>query len=370
MKQNLLYMTYLRAMALFCVVISHVVFILFTNQNLQYFSLGPVIQYKNIPILAIIFSFIGKVGLHIFLIISGFLIVHNGCNYTRWQFLINRLFRLIPSYWTALIICFAIQYGAYVYWNHDHNISAYVNQIGGIWNKFLLYDVFCLKDYNMHQYLGITWTLSIELMFYCIYILLKPLFSRTYIIELIIFYISCILCIIGFAYYLEHNTLVLTSNYFIPIFAGVLIYFKEETQALMFLIIASYGTILIQYALYGMVYKIQLNLQSATASIMSYVIVLLIQQMKYIILDTEKFKLLTAICIYMKNINYPMYLIHFILMIIAYTFAFERQYIFIYYITIPVLVVISWMIHKYIEKPFINISRRIISTDMNRTNKP
>lgn len=330
----MIYMNYLRAIAIIFVVISHIGFILFENNNLSFFSFGPYIENYNV-FLHYSLYFIGKIGLNIFFIISGFLIVYSGRKYSRSIFLLNRICKIIPVYIISLLLCYLVQYISCKYWN-----IYYFHNMNEIWKSLLLYDIFFRKE--GYYTLGITWTLIIEIIFYILYFMFKPLFTRENLLILSFLYIIFVIITTHLCIIYQNNNLLNSIQYLGVIYGGVMLYFNRKISSILIMLCISLYPILYIYN----VKKIFVIL----SSIFAYIIVLFFQSIS---LPDSK------IVNYIKNISYPLYLVHFVIMCCIYTIAFHEQKYYLYLLFFPMIIIISHIIHLYIEKPLIRICRRI-----------
>ena len=330
-SHNIGFMDGLRSLSLFLTVLSHIGFIMFGELDLSYFSLGPRIMYKK-QALNIILYCIGKIGLNIFFIISGFLIVHNGIKYNRLLFLINRIFKLLPVYFISLAICYSIQYVSSYYWGSSFHTSEEIIE------SLCLKDIFFLDD--RYSILGVSWTLKIEIIFYALYLIFKPLFkSENLQLLSIVFYTIITIFILKYKF---------IGQYLGIIYSGVLIYFNKHISAFLLILTICILSIL----------SPKLQSASVLCAIVSYIIVVLGSPF---IKDKKIYK-------FLRNISYSAYLIHFVTLCVFFTIAYHDGYYLMYIIPFPLVILISYFIYKYIERPIMMLFYYFFKID--RINNP
>jgi peptidoglycan/LPS O-acetylase OafA/YrhL len=97
----------------------------------------------------------GWLGVHLFFVISGFVIFMTLLKTKRpMDFVVSRFSRLFPAYWVAIILTFTI-----VYFSNIEQLK--VPLLDAAVNFSMLQSVFYLKNVD-----GVYWTLFIELLFY------------------------------------------------------------------------------------------------------------------------------------------------------------------------------------------------------------
>ena len=123
-------------------------------------SLTYTLNVGNDPKYLKIFQGFGEIGVDIFFVISGFVIVHS--QYlnpkTSFQFIISRLVRIVPLYWFLTITTFIVA----IFFPHIFSSGFSVSNLWFI--QSLTFTSFFLTNNHPMIYLG--WTLEYEMLFY------------------------------------------------------------------------------------------------------------------------------------------------------------------------------------------------------------
>ncbi len=110
----------------------------------------------------------GWLGVHIFFVISGYCIGANvykliSKNGTSWDFLKNRLWRLMPTYWLAFVLTIIIGLLSSPF-NKTNLLDAFPSSL-----QSWVGNLFLIQPYlNVPFYLVVYWSLAVELGFYAI----------------------------------------------------------------------------------------------------------------------------------------------------------------------------------------------------------
>jgi peptidoglycan/LPS O-acetylase OafA/YrhL len=130
---------------------------------------------------------LGKIGVVVFFLISGYVIPYSLYKASSKDFLISRFFRLYPAYWVA-IICFCLIMGIADIKNTLINITMLQKFVGA------------------EDLVGVFWTLQIELVFYFVCLVLhwlKLLNNDKFLVKLFYSLLSLTLIMAWFRYKLE-----------------------------------------------------------------------------------------------------------------------------------------------------------------------
>lgn len=103
----------------------------------------------------------GPLGVSVFFMISGFVIMFSLSKLTSIEFIIQRAFRIFPTYWIGLLICFSFISLSSYYWGSNPQDSYPKN----IWilNVILAHTVMWMPSVDF-----VNWTLAVEMKFYII----------------------------------------------------------------------------------------------------------------------------------------------------------------------------------------------------------
>lgn len=334
---------FLRAVAIIIVVLAHYI-IGFSALNGWLYNPGQIDLYDSFA--KYLKWLDGAYGVSIFFLISGFLIPISLNKYGSRRFLIQRLFRLVPTYAVCLlvVVAFSLYFGtmkpsAKLIQDYFLNITMNRDILGG-----------AILD-------SVIWTLEIEMKFYL--------------------YLATLFCILKkHIPYCPWFNIVLMSIITITVpntnpkyigslsfmFVGVSLYLLAYgSQKVRF-----WGGAAIPFNLFLMDYNLSLSYQSPLVTEIYYTSVLIFTVSMVIF---YKFQLTThKIIKYIANISYPLYAVHAIgyLLIswLAYKYALG---ILALPITLCTIIVICHFIHKKIETKSIALGKclSLISRNIN-----
>jgi peptidoglycan/LPS O-acetylase OafA/YrhL len=165
------FLTVLRTIAALCVVWDHVVGYWFAFVNPNWPPLKTLFQYVNRP-LAIREDF-GFFGVGSFFLVSGFIITHVAQREDRLTFGVKRLFRIYPALILSVIFIppfLRISHGLFASAPGPDDAITLSDQF---WSGTLLNIWFCKPAVN-----HVTWTLTIEILFYGLCLAFLPLIRR------------------------------------------------------------------------------------------------------------------------------------------------------------------------------------------------
>ena len=280
----------------------------------------------------------GYLGVQLFFIISGFVIFMTLDKTKKsTDFIVSRLSRLYPAYWTAIIITISVTSLISIL-THESLYTYNLKQV--LVNFSMIGNLFNIKSIDMSF-----WTLTVELRFYGIMWLLFVTQSMKYIKHiccfwLLIFIIHLTTDIVPFEKLINR---ILIVNY-APLFvAGIGFYLtKKDTKNIFnhFLILLSFMT------------QCFMNYVNHEALIVNIIIALIFVSFYLFVYNKLKF-LSNKILLFLGTISYSFYLIHQNIgctLILVLKKIIDSQWFYIP-ITLSVVIVIAYFMNTIIEIP-------------------
>lgn len=294
---------------------------------------------------------LGVTGVDLFFIISGFVIFMSLQNNSNTRvFIINRICRLYPTYWAAVIFTFLIILTLTIY-NSDENVLY-------LFPKFIINLTMLQFYFNVGDIDGTYWTLIIELLFYAF---ILGLFKSRYLkyFKFIGVFI-CSITIISCYYFYDVEQVKNIISWiplfqFFPLFFSGIIFYKifnsnEKVYVNYLLIIFC---LLCQISLFPYSGRSHLYISWADYSIMmgSYFIL-------FSLFVNNRLKMfVNKVTLFFGKISYALYLIHqyISVSIIIPLFYHKLQMNFwcvIFFIDLPIIICIATLITYKLEIPF------------------
>lgn len=278
----------------------------------------------------------GIQGVHVFYAISGFVFAHvylSKKNTNAKEFFINRFARLYPLHFATLIIVMCIQYFSYL------NYGSFILDAYNDLHHFIL-QLFFISSWGFEKGFSFNvpiWSISVEIGIYIIFFLALRNIRKFKIILPI-----CISILLLFFYKtMLKDSVFITCG--ILFFLGVLVYQLLQTK-IKKKIFLSLGIILFTFSLVGN-YKIFLFCPS---------LLLIVVLLDDLIKDKKK-QAFFRVC---GNLTYPLYLLHFPIMIsiilISGTLGFSENIytsVIFFLIFFFVMIIISYLSYRYFEDP-------------------
>lgn len=346
MKPRIYNLDLLRFFAALFVLLFHYTFRGYTADHLS-----PV----GFPLFAPVFKY-GYLGVDLFFIISGFVILMSAENATVNQFFASRISRLYPAYWVAVTIS-----SLAVILIHGHPFEV-------TWGQYFINLTMLNEFIGVESVDGAYWSLAIELKFYFLIAVVLVFSKISHIYPLLITWlaISIAVLFIPTQYAIVSSaikTIFITnwSSYFI---AGMLFYLIRRDSA------SPLPIALLIASLVLSIYNSSIRMDGyrthfATAYSVWVLIALVICFYALVfLLTTEKLDFLSnKVFLQLGVLTYPLYLIHQLVgYILFYRFAQYNKYLVLILIIFIVLF-ISFLINRLVERklgPF--LKRKILET--------
>ncbi|MFG2526545.1 acyltransferase family protein [Streptomyces sp. NPDC048516] len=295
----------------------------------------------------------GWLGVEIFFLISGFVICMSGWGRSLGDFVTSRVSRLYPAYWTAVLLTAAV-------------LTAFpdVRSVGG-WQNILTNLTMLQEGVGVPDLDDVYWTLFVELKFYLLFAIV--IFRGVTYRRCVLF---CGLWTVAGIFSLgSHNELLTSwavsqySPYFIAGIAFYLIH-RFRPNALLWAIVAV-SFLLAQHYVHG---RLVTNLGAKAGLVEEWparlTILIAFVMMGAIALgafDRLRWRWLTTA----GNLTYPLYLIH---MYVGFTLiALLRRHVpagLLLPAITGFMLAISWIIHRYVERPIGRKLRRAMKRSM------
>ncbi len=357
LHHKLLFADQLRALAVISVMISHYCGIfwfdpsIYSYINATPYKLDVLVPdiIKSIVDTGIPYFVWSPFGVDLFFLISGFLIPISLQKYNRREFFIQRFFRIYPTYIVGFSITIAMLLFSSYYFGNPFPYSL---------SEVLLHSVIGLRDIANTPHIDkIIWTLELELKFYILGMIFLPLFKRS---SLLVFLIPISIFIIALTISLLYSWHTpYPVSLIIYMFIGTLFYYhlKEKIKAL-----TAFAMIIILFSLYVyLFYTMGLPVHG-----FDYIKIVSINGLYALAIFAISYMLRNRF-IYNKylsfvaSISYPFYIIHGIsgYIIIMILIKNNIPALLSMLITIVVISLIAYIIHKYVEKPSIILGKKI-----------
>ena len=292
----------------------------------------------------------GLLGVQLFFIISGYVVLRSAYGKTTRQFLLSRVTRLYPAFWVACTLTFIIiklagPHVGDVAWGPDFEIS-----FGGyLRNLTMLHEFVGQRSVD-----GVYWTLAVEIAFYFLISLLIG-YDLLRQLPLLCFFWLLIAAAMG-----PNHAIVPFEKLFIPSYApyfvaGIAFFMLQNKLAprwqLFGLLLFSYGLALRQVNSYGITTGANLNTYFSFAVMASCITVFygLFFLTVYRVLNLERFTFLSKF----GALTYPLYLLHGIIGYIALQhFGGQMNKYVLLVLLILAMLTLAQLIHSLIEKRF------------------
>ncbi|MEP6750592.1 MAG: acyltransferase [Bacteroidota bacterium] len=297
----------------------------------------------------------GYLGVHLFFIISGFVIFMTlERSKTVLDFIVSRISRLYPAYWVAIILTILM---CAFFPALTHNKPLTIKQV--LVNLTMLQHFFRITDVD-----GPYWTLAVELVFYFLMTMVF-VFKKLNQVQIIcscwlLLSLAAALFNLPFEKYLNEMFILFHAPLFI---AGINFYLLRKNISRSKNLFAH---ILIVTSFFIAAYIARTDKIMGETWIIELVILLIYGVFYLFAFDKLSF-LKIKILVFFGTISYSLYLVHVNIGFAAITFL--RQYTdnqFVY-ILIPLVICIflSWMMVKFVEKPSLKYLRNLYAKNRN-----
>jgi peptidoglycan/LPS O-acetylase OafA/YrhL len=347
----------LRFVAAMSVVLFHYTFLSETRPGynpLAFPAFAPVTKY-------------GYLGVELFFIISGYVVLLSAQGKTVRQFFVSRVTRLYPAYWFACTLAFVVK----IIWGAGTNANLHMVADLGAGPMQYVYNM------TMFQaFLGVTdmdgpyWSLAVEITFYFLISLLMGYYLLRYIDWFLLLWLG----------YVALPKLPYSGTLFAELFfrgyapyfiAGMLFFLLQQPQ----------GRTRFRYVLLGITYLLSLKACIGQAKILSIIYHAYINPMITAATITAFFLLFGLIATRKINfgshswlklagaLTYPLYLLHSDMAFIAFHHlqGTINKYVLLSG-AVAGMLVLAYLTHRFVEKPFgkylgVHLNRWLVRLD-------
>ncbi|MHA2936927.1 acyltransferase family protein [Vibrio sp. RC27] len=300
---------------------------------------------------------LGRIGVVVFFIISGFIIplsLQDDTHQPIKRFLIKRFFRLYPVYWASIILSVLILF----LFNHAEFLEKdiFVNSVSQVIINFSMIQ----KAFGVENVLGPYWTLFIELVFYgaCAALFyIKQLHSIKTILALIVLF-SLGALVGGFVrfQYGINLPIILPIALSVMFYGSFLRYYliNNRTELLLPLVAISIFYMVCLFITFKLYYQDVWVRWYLTYFFSFFFCILLL----------TKVKIRNKIFVYLGKISYSFYLLHMLCIAIVFHYFKEMEISFVLATLVSLFftIVLSDLSYRFIEMKSISMGRRFVTT--------
>lgn len=306
------------------------------------------------PVMGAVFKY-GYLGVDLFFIISGFVVLMTALHKDTPQFVVSRLIRLYPAYWfsvTLTFICILLYQGP---------------QFDATFQQYLINLTMIHKFVGVGHIDTVYWTLLVELKFYLLIFLLL-LTKQIHRIKIFLFVWALASIILNFTDgfgALKFFLIPRQSGYFIAGAAFFLIRREGLDLFKLALVLASYLLVVMPpiVALSDMTihYNTEFSIGVIIAILSSFFIIFFMVSLK------KTHMLSKPYFFYVGILTYPLYLIHqnigFMLLNIFHESV--NKYVLLFLI-LTLMIMISYLIHFFIERKYSPVLKGVLTRCIDR----
>lgn len=311
----------------------------------------------------------GQIGVAVFFLISGFLIMKSRQNHSVSSYVKSRSFRIFPICIISVLLChFVIIFANNYFLNSNYSLFSKNDLIQIFLNAFLLVD---LSNFELIE--PVYWTLLIEIKFYIFMIFAKNFKQKEFVISSF-----CMLTFVTLSVFLSLNFLERGSflfnfflayakfaSYVIFMFLGCFLFLIYDLKAQKFLftkenLIQNLLSLLIIFCTFCISLEIFKTLEpSVRINFANYFLTLII--FGFILVNLKKISGFSSkILNFFGNISYPLYTTHYTFFsvgIFAFSSVFVQKTAIFYSISIAFCILLAFILHILIEKPFLKLKK-------------
>lgn len=318
-------------------------------------------NFLDVTYLADIFKY-GYFGVHLFFMISGFVILLSIQKNSLLLFFKSRIVRLYPAYWIGIIITSFVVF----FWGGD---LFHISFSQGLINLTMLQEFLGEKHVD-----GVYWSLTIELLFYVmmtLLILFKKQLQKINDNHFIYFWLAASITPLFINY---DNHIILKLVRFVFIFkyssffiAGMLFFKIFKSNALKYKLLLIPTFILSINSVNQSIKVMSMNYDTSFSLIKTSILVFSFYLVFYFICSGILDKINKPLYKKIGLLTYPLYLIHQVIGYIIFNYLSEKMnnYLLLTIVVFSMLV-FSFLINKYLERPVsnfleINFKNKIVS---------
>ena len=286
----------------------------------------------------------GWLGVQIFFVISGYLIIQSALRYSTMNYVTHRISRIYPAY-IFWFIAFSLIF------NHLRIDSLDIRSLA---IHFLFLQHFFPADYLKYNALSVSWTLTIEMTWYVVAFVIATKFAKNPLrITALFVAVACAWIFGGYKLHPFHESMTNVERYFfginnavaqLPFFLfGALIAVPPPPRYDKVVLLSIFvSTVLLSPA-----WQAHLPNPIFISGLGVAALFLILKDTEY--KNPRSVKLLS-------DISYSFYLIHYPIIVISSKITSNKYYIFI--LASSATVIFAYISYKLIEQPFINMARK------------
>lgn len=285
----------------------------------------------------------GRAGIVAFFVVSGYVVALSLAHQSVRVFWIRRFFRLYPVYWLALFVYLAVDWPA--------SSGRYEFGFVAIVLNLLMIQGFV----SAASMLWPSWTLGSELAFYGQQSFLKR-YSGKFFSSLGWFWLFVFAAMCFVTRFTATDLTAVSPLMMFTASIGIAIYMRDVRGSKVFVpyVIAAVVVVpILGWVLQGNAEAFPSSEWSVVGFDVSYLAGLVIFAGFYLCRERS----IHPVLLWLGSISYALYLVHAIVLRVLERLSFSGVWIPI--VTIPVSLVLAWLMHKFVERPMIALGRRL-----------